>query len=164
MAIEAGASGWRMPPGCRPCWRRTSGRSRPPLGHQDSLGHFLASGGRDPTSAAVAARCAVVDFGPVAGCDVRTVSIHPAIASNSGGLLREPTCFTLRATEGGAGEAPACWAGERRRTVGALHISLPGGCTVTFRSVTVVLGRGRRPLQLSPCIGLALRLDADQRD
>ncbi len=151
-----------MPPGCRRCWRRTSGRSRPPLGHQDSLGKLLASGGRNPTSAAVAARCAVVDFGPVAGCDVRTGSIHPAIASDSGGLLHEPTCFTLRATEGGAGEAPACWAGERRRTVGALHISLPGRCTVTFRFVTV--GLAHRPIQLSPCIGLALRLDADQRD
>jgi hypothetical protein len=82
---------------------------------------------------------AVVDFGPVAGCDGRTGSIHPAIASNSGGLLHEPTCFTLRATEGGAGGAPACWAGGRPRTVGALHISLPGWCTVTFRYVTVGL-------------------------
>jgi hypothetical protein len=138
------------------------GRRRPPLGHQDSLGKLLASGGRNPTSAAVAARCAVVDFGPVAGCDVRTGSIHPAIASDSGGLLHEPTCFTLRATEGGAGEAPACWAGERRRTVGALHISLPGRCTVTFRFVTA--GLAHRPIQLSPCIGLASRLDAAPHD
>jgi hypothetical protein len=76
-------------------------------------------------------------------------------------LLHEPTCFTLRATEGGAGEAPACWAGERRRTVGAPHIitRMVHGC-VSLRNS----GPGRRPLQLSPCIGLALRLDAVQRD
>jgi hypothetical protein len=150
--------------GGRPYQGRTSGRgstiARPSRPKRSSSRARYAT-----REAALAAGWAEVGFEPLAGSD-RADMFDPF--ENRVELRRPATWIDLlearaQTKSASGGRGPSMSAGEwRMDRRGALHISLPGGCTVTFRSVTARLGRGLP--RLSPCIGLALRLGAAERD